>query len=724
MLAAALATAFPAIAASPDIPRLDWQPRSDWINVKTNVAPAAIGDGRADDTPALQAALDRGAVGKTVYLPAGTYRITQTLVFHGPGMGSAIIGTGRDTRLVWDGPKGGRMFWSDGIAYSRYVGLVWDGRGKAAVGFDHAASVRFETEVEHIDEAFRNFTGYGIRVGNQQKVASAEILYHNCLFENCGTALGFLTFNDYDNTIDGCEFLNCGTGVLSHKSNFYARNCHFQNSSTADFIIGAEHGCSIRRCTSTGAKCFIVDNNPIVPLTIQDCHVANWTDPDAAVYLCGPTLMFDCSFSGFPSDSPPVKLLGSTTRLLVSNNRPVPVEHLVDSPKQARVIPVGRIGGVVTSAKESFLQARADVSGKVFDAIRDFGAKGDGLADDTAAIQSAIDAARQRGKGAIAYLPTGRYRVSRTLLITGHDYGLNGSGFRCGLVWHGKAGEPIIHISAVTNVTLADLAVGHHDFGAMNNGDDIMVTSPSNAPCRLVLDGVFAYGMYDNKPGMHGIHFVGLPAGSVIDASSVEGNLRITGCSRADLLFRVSYEGTVTIDGASSSHDGLTGFLTRLTTISDPALRVFDDQSVVMSDFYVEQSHQVAVFSGAVGQDAGAVTIQSPKVHTGTNNPVFDIQDYAGRIYYGQSMFYVEPEETRFRSSGTRPVQLILAGDFWYKNHPVFDLNPATRLTLLGNSGVANTTVTPEALNDLSASLDDLRRLGRLDNRLNQQIRR
>jgi len=34
----------------------------------------------------------------------------------------------RDTRLVWDGPEGGRMFWSDGVAYCRYIGLAWDGR--------------------------------------------------------------------------------------------------------------------------------------------------------------------------------------------------------------------------------------------------------------------------------------------------------------------------------------------------------------------------------------------------------------------------------------------------------------------------------------------------------------------------------------------------------------------------------------------------------------------
>ena len=179
-------------ASLPDIPRLPWQERSDWINVRKHVTPPAVGDGQADDTAAIQAALDRKGDGRTVYLPPGTYRITKTLVFQGPRHGCLVVGHGRDTRLVWDGPEGGRMFWSNGVAYSRYVGLSWDGRGKAAVGFDHAAQQRFETEVRHEHEAFRNFTGFGIRVGHQQKIASAEILYHNCLFENCGTGLAFL----------------------------------------------------------------------------------------------------------------------------------------------------------------------------------------------------------------------------------------------------------------------------------------------------------------------------------------------------------------------------------------------------------------------------------------------------------------------------------------------------------------------------------------------------
>jgi hypothetical protein len=44
-------------------------------------------------------------------------------------------------------------------------------------------------------------------------------------------------------------------------------------------------------------------------------------------------------------------------------------------------------------------------------------AKGDGKADDGAAIQSAIDTAFAKGKGGIVFLPSGRYRVTRTLFV-------------------------------------------------------------------------------------------------------------------------------------------------------------------------------------------------------------------------------------------------------------------------------------------------------------------
>jgi hypothetical protein len=63
---AAFVALFPACAPAAQLPVLAWTERSDWINVKTDVTPAAVGDGIADDTAAIQAALNVPGNGTTV----------------------------------------------------------------------------------------------------------------------------------------------------------------------------------------------------------------------------------------------------------------------------------------------------------------------------------------------------------------------------------------------------------------------------------------------------------------------------------------------------------------------------------------------------------------------------------------------------------------------------------------------------------------------------------
>ena len=57
-----------AAAAGPNIPELNWTERSDWVNVKTDITPAAVGDGVKDDTAAIQKAFDGVATGVVMAL--------------------------------------------------------------------------------------------------------------------------------------------------------------------------------------------------------------------------------------------------------------------------------------------------------------------------------------------------------------------------------------------------------------------------------------------------------------------------------------------------------------------------------------------------------------------------------------------------------------------------------------------------------------------------------
>ena len=174
--------------------------------------------------------------------------------------------------------------------------------------------------------------------------------------------------------------------------------------------------------------------------------------------------------------------------------------------------------------------------GKIFDAKCDFGAKADGKADDTEAVQRAIDAAREHGKGAMAYLPAGQYKISKTIEVGGSNWSLAGTALEAtGLTWSGEAGGTLMHVADPDHVTIENIAVGR---GTPNtpakNAEDILQTSSGAKPSFITYDRVYVYGEYyqekAGKPAEHyqkrGVHFKGLGKNDTALLTYIGGNFR------------------------------------------------------------------------------------------------------------------------------------------------------------------------------------------------------
>ena len=706
------------------LPALDWEQRSDWVNVREA---GALGDGRADDTAALQKTLDAVTDGTTIYLPPGRYRITKTLTIRGPLLGVLIVGHGRDTELLWDGAAGGAMLLEDGVAYSRYVGISFRGEGKAGIGLLHEDNRRFTTEVRHQHLAFYDFTEAGIKAEPNDKFALAETSFENCLFVRCVRGVEFTKFNDYDYTFDGCEFVACGTGIHCKSGNFYIRNCHFTGSTTVDIYARPEHGSSIRRCTSVGSQAFVDHSSGVSPLTIQDCHVAGWLDPEGAIRLRGaPVIMFDCVFTDPPSRNPPVDITDKQ-KMIISQNKAAKGKLLSSKDASIYEVPAGKRQGSVRSAQQSFFSETERVPGKVFDAKRDFGAKGDGRTDDTAALQATIDAAREHGEEALAYLPAGVYAISDTLQITGKSYRVGGSGSKTGLLWKGSADGTMIEVRQPNRITLEHLNVGSHDVGEMTNAIDIHQIG-SGGRSLMTYDGVTVYGKYQRQPLAKGFRFTSLGPKEYVRIPDTQGNMRFTDCAAATILVNCSYEGSITVEGSSTERDGLLGFQTRLATLVAYGLLLRDNHSIVMSDFYIEQADNGYAFQGNRDLPPGRATIQGAKTHFILNEEratgsAIAIDDYHGEIFMGHNQFYVEPKNMRMTQTGNARVNLYLVGLSFYDSKPDMEMGDRAKVYVVGSNAVGMKTVTYDAADALPDSglsrlvpmLDDLRRLGATD---------
>src|SRR5437868_13465626 len=75
------------------------------------------------------------------------------------------------------------------------------------------------------------------------------------------------------------------------------------------------------------------------------------------------------------------------------------------------------LASAVTASAQSVFTTRPDDPAAVHLAAPEFAVRADGTADDTAAIQSAIDKAGSSFSGGLVFIPSGRYRLTRTVFL-------------------------------------------------------------------------------------------------------------------------------------------------------------------------------------------------------------------------------------------------------------------------------------------------------------------
>lgn len=106
-----------------------------------------------------------------------------------------------------------------------------------------------------------------------------------------------------------------------------------------------------------------------------------------------------------------------------------------------------------------FVDRINELGNKVYD-VKDYGAAGDGVTDDTTAIQAAIDAA-EAASGGVVFFPLGKYMISAVLTVTESNIELIGVGPASSIFLKASTADHMLFIKSTTadieHIRVADL---------------------------------------------------------------------------------------------------------------------------------------------------------------------------------------------------------------------------------------------------------------------------
>jgi hypothetical protein len=469
-------------------------PLAGWANLQTDYH--AKGDGNADDTAAWQSALsDVGTSGKpaVLYVPAGTYKITQTLTMTSR-LGATVVGDDPTTTTVkWAGPTGGHMFVADGVAYSAFGRLTFDGGGAAMTGMSHSWSGNgnyFPTHSEIADVVFQNIIqGDACLRAGDGPGGNAEMTVKRARFLQCPVGVSVTNYNALDWFFWDSTFDRNGTGLFNAEGNFHVYRSLFNQSGKTDVEIQNKGYFAFRENWSVGSSQVWLDDGPsgnpdLVAMQGNTIVAPSGTDAGA-----GPTIEINCMG--------PLQLLDNVIEspnghagpvVKVSDFNPAAVLSAGNTFTQVQAIQVAgeqrSFGGDKVVASSSLSLTPPPPHPFAPHVVRPIIEVAPG--SDGASIQAAIGKAAQlNGQRPVVHVPVGTFMVASTLRVpAGVDTQIIGDGFQATMLsWSGSGSGPVLDIAGPTGVTLRELQVV-----ASKAANAIVVHGVDAAGARIVGD--------------------------------------------------------------------------------------------------------------------------------------------------------------------------------------------------------------------------------------------
>jgi Pectate lyase superfamily protein len=449
-------------------------PFASWADLKRDYG--AKGDGVSDDTAAIQNALNNLSNAATkspvLYMPAGTYLVTQTLTVQS-AQSIGIIGQDPSTTtLKWGGSAGGTLLHINAVAYSRFDRITFDGSSTAGVLVDQSAVPNtaggyFDTGNEYTDDVFKN-GGIGIQ-GGQYGIGAAESSVLRSQFLNQTTAGIILkNFNALDWWIWYSFFQDNDVGITNNPGagNFHAFNNVFNSSTFADLSLLNTGNFNFRNNFSSNSLLFLYEafyyTNAAVTSLQGNTVITTSTSSGCggcSIYQgnMGPTIMTDNTFV-----SPP----GTTVAVAIMAQNPPDCVSVGNTYTQNNTIQCGSYSngpGRLISVDDQVVAASSvnetpptlpgvppNLNRQIFDVA---------AGSHSAGIQQAVShAAALCGNRPVVHLPYGSYALNQAITIPANcDLQLVGDGGQTVLTWAGSG--PAIVLQGPSRAILRDFYV-------------------------------------------------------------------------------------------------------------------------------------------------------------------------------------------------------------------------------------------------------------------------